>query len=110
VIYQCALERDLSLFSAGDATEVGEKGMTLSGGQKVRLSFLFLPFRSSPAPQARVSLARAVYSSAEVVILDDVLSALDVHTSKWIVEKCFTGDLMLGRTVLLVVSRVYVYT
>ena len=35
VIQQCALERDLSLFDAGDKTEVGERGITLSGGQKV---------------------------------------------------------------------------
>jgi len=37
VLDQCALERDLTLFEAGDKTEVGEKGMTLSGGQKVRM-------------------------------------------------------------------------
>ncbi|KAF5368905.1 hypothetical protein D9758_002958 [Tetrapyrgos nigripes] len=85
VIYQCALQRDLSLFEAGDATEVGEKGLTLSGGQK-----------------ARVTLARAVYSRAEILLLDDVLAALDVHTSKWIVDKCFKGDLLKDRTVILV--------
>ncbi|KAJ3907880.1 hypothetical protein F5879DRAFT_939640 [Lentinula edodes] len=85
VLYQCALEKDLELFQAGDETEVGEKGLTLSGGQK-----------------ARVTLARAIYSSAEVLLLDDVLAALDVHTSKWIVEKCFKGDLVKDRTILLV--------
>ncbi|KAE9396473.1 hypothetical protein BT96DRAFT_996727 [Gymnopus androsaceus JB14] len=89
VIYQCCLERDLTLFEAGDQTEVGEKGLTLSGGQK-----------------ARVTLARAVYSQAETILLDDVLAALDVHTSKWIVEKCFKGDLIRGRTVLLVTHNV----
>ncbi|KAG6837885.1 hypothetical protein H0H93_013038 [Arthromyces matolae] len=89
VLYQCALERDLTLFEAGDKTEVGEKGLTLSGGQK-----------------ARLTLARAVYSRAEILLLDDVLAALDVHTAKWIVEKCFAGDLLKGRTVLLVTHNV----
>ncbi|EIM80365.1 uncharacterized protein STEHIDRAFT_162782 [Stereum hirsutum FP-91666 SS1] len=89
VIYQCGLMRDLSLFEAGDQTEVGEKGLTLSGGQK-----------------ARITLARAVYSSAEIILLDDVLAALDVHTAKWIVDKCFSGDLIQGRTILLVTHNV----
>ncbi|KAF5338427.1 hypothetical protein D9758_012247 [Tetrapyrgos nigripes] len=89
VIHQCGLERDLTLFEAGDATEVGEKGLTLSGGQK-----------------ARITLARAVYSAAKILLLDDVLAALDVHTSKWIVEKCFCGDLVQGRTIILVTHNV----
>ncbi|KAL0950639.1 hypothetical protein HGRIS_007427 [Hohenbuehelia grisea] len=89
VIHQCCLERDLELFEAGDKTEVGEKGLTLSGGQK-----------------ARITLARAIYSHADTVLLDDVLAALDVHTAKWIVEKCFSGDLIEGRTVILVTHNV----
>ncbi|KIJ48473.1 hypothetical protein M422DRAFT_247818 [Sphaerobolus stellatus SS14] len=89
VIHQCGLTRDLSLFDAGDGTEVGEKGLTLNGGQK-----------------ARVTLARAIYSSAEILILDDVLSALDVHTSRWILEKCFLGDLVKGRTLIMVTHNV----
>ncbi|KAJ7436833.1 P-loop containing nucleoside triphosphate hydrolase protein [Mycena latifolia] len=89
VLYQCALERDLELFEAGDKSEVGEKGLTLSGGQK-----------------ARCTLARAIYSTADILLLDDVLAALDVHTSKWIVEKCFTGDLVQGRTIILVSHNV----
>ena len=60
VLYQCSLERDLELFEAGDQTEVGEKGLTLSGGQK-----------------ARITLARAIYSSAQILLLDDVLAALE---------------------------------
>jgi ABC-type bacteriocin/lantibiotic exporter with double-glycine peptidase domain len=59
VIRQCGLKRDLTLFDAGDLTEVGEKGLTLSGGQK-----------------ARIALARAVYSDAETLLLDDILAAL----------------------------------
>ncbi|KAI5825519.1 hypothetical protein K523DRAFT_323377 [Schizophyllum commune Tattone D] len=89
VLYQCALERDLQLFDAGDNTEVGEKGLTLSGGQK-----------------ARITLARAIYSSTEVLLLDDILAALDVHTAKWIVDKCLVGDLVKGRTVILVTHNV----
>ncbi|KIY46182.1 P-loop containing nucleoside triphosphate hydrolase protein [Fistulina hepatica ATCC 64428] len=89
VLYQCGLMRDLELFDAGDETEVGAKGLTLSGGQK-----------------ARVTLARAIYSSAEIILLDDVLAALDVHTSKWVVDKCFAGDLSEGRTILLVTHNV----
>jgi ABC-type multidrug transport system fused ATPase/permease subunit len=85
------LETDVALFDAGDATEVGEKGITLSGGQK-----------------ARITLARAIYSSAQTILLDDVLAALDVHTAIHIVEKCFKGDLIKGRTVILVVSLLIV--
>ncbi|OSX60068.1 hypothetical protein POSPLADRAFT_1048490 [Postia placenta MAD-698-R-SB12] len=48
--------------------------------------------------RARITLARAVYSSAEILLLDDVLAALDVHTAKWIIGKCFKGDLIRGRT------------
>lgn len=47
-------------------------------------------------------MARALYSHASVVLLDDVLAALDVHTAKWIVDKALCGDLVKGRTVLLV--------
>ncbi|KAF8816575.1 hypothetical protein BYT27DRAFT_7127650, partial [Phlegmacium glaucopus] len=89
VLHQCALERDLELFDAGDKTEVGERGLTLSGGQK-----------------ARVTLARAIYSSAEILLLDDILAALDVHTSSWIIDRCLRGDLVKGRTVLLVTHNV----
>ncbi|TCD60867.1 hypothetical protein EIP91_009386 [Steccherinum ochraceum] len=85
VLHQCGLNPDLALFDAGDQTEVGEKGLTLSGGQK-----------------ARLTLARAAYSPAEILLLDDVFAALDVHTAKWIVDKCLRGELLRGRTIILV--------
>ncbi|VDC06819.1 unnamed protein product [Peniophora sp. CBMAI 1063] len=93
VIYACGLERDLTLFEAGDHTEVGEKGLTLSGGQK-----------------ARVTLARAIYSSASILLIDDVLAALDVHTVRWIVDRCFASNLVKGRTVILITHNVAVVT
>ncbi|KAI0741249.1 P-loop containing nucleoside triphosphate hydrolase protein [Daedaleopsis nitida] len=89
VLDQCALTRDLELFDAGDQTEVGEKGITLSGGQK-----------------ARISLARAIYSDAQTLLLDDILAALDVHTSRWIVNRCLKGDLVKGRTIIMVTHSV----
>ncbi|KAJ7868848.1 P-loop containing nucleoside triphosphate hydrolase protein, partial [Mycena leptocephala] len=85
VIHQCCLETDFELFAAGDNTEVGERGQNLSGGQK-----------------ARISLARALFSTAEIILLDDVFSALDVHTANWIVDNVFNGDLIVGRTIILV--------
>jgi ABC-type glutathione transport system ATPase component len=51
-------------------------------------------------------LARAVYSNAQILLLDDILSALDVHTSRWIVDQCLGGDLLKRRTVLLVTHNV----
>ncbi|KAL1703735.1 hypothetical protein EV121DRAFT_260520 [Schizophyllum commune] len=89
VIEACGLARDLELFGAGDQTEVGEKGLTLSGGQK-----------------ARITLARAIYSPAKILLLDDILAALDVHTAKWIVEKCLRSELVKGRTVILVTHNI----
>ena len=53
-----------------------------------------------------MTLARALYSSAQVLLLDDVLAALDVHTARWIVEKAFKGDLVKDRTILLVTHNI----
>jgi ABC-type multidrug transport system fused ATPase/permease subunit len=85
VIVACSLQRDLEILDGGDQTLVGEKGVTLSGGQK-----------------QRISLARALYCDARHVILDDVLSAVDSHTAKWIFEKALMGPLMYNRTCILV--------
>eukprot|EP00526_Cylindrotheca_closterium_P003615 CAMPEP_0113627398 /NCGR_PEP_ID=MMETSP0017_2-20120614/14187_1 /TAXON_ID=2856 /ORGANISM="Cylindrotheca closterium" /LENGTH=1399 /DNA_ID=CAMNT_0000537647 /DNA_START=103 /DNA_END=4302 /DNA_ORIENTATION=+ /assembly_acc=CAM_ASM_000147 len=88
VIRQCQLEHDLTLLEDGDLTDIGEKGINLSGGQK-----------------ARVSVARAAYSDADVVILDDPLSALDPEVAAALFNDCITGDLMAGKTRLLVTNQ-----
>jgi ABC-type multidrug transport system fused ATPase/permease subunit len=81
----CQLEADLAILPAGDQTEIGERGINLSGGQK-----------------ARVSLARAVYAEADVVLLDDVLSAVDAHVASAIFSGVCLALRDSGRAVLLV--------
>jgi ABC-type multidrug transport system fused ATPase/permease subunit len=70
-----ALETDLTLMSAGLDTEIGERGVNLSGGQK-----------------QRVSLARAAYYRPGIVMLDDPLSAVDVHTERALVDDLLFGE------------------
>ncbi|KAJ2084410.1 Transporter of the ATP-binding cassette (ABC) [Coemansia sp. RSA 988] len=89
VIRMCALTRDFEVLDAGDMTEVGERGVVLSGGQK-----------------QRICLARAVYSPARHVIMDDCLSAVDAHTAKHLFENCLMSPLMAERTRILVTHAV----
>ena len=89
VIKACALQKDFEILDHGDETLVGEKGVTLSGGQK-----------------QRISLARALYCNARHVLLDDVLSAVDSHSQKWIFERALLGPLMANRTCILVTHSV----
>ncbi|XP_053196098.1 multidrug resistance-associated protein 1-like isoform X2 [Scomber japonicus] len=70
VVEACALLPDLDILPAGDATEIGEKGLNLSGGQR-----------------QRVSLARAVYRKSDVYLLDDPLSAVDGHVGQHIFDQ-----------------------
>ncbi|KAJ6587825.1 P-loop containing nucleoside triphosphate hydrolase protein [Mycena sp. CBHHK59/15] len=54
----------------------------------------------------QLTLARAIYSKASILLLDDILAALDVHTAQWIVDKCFGGDLIENRTIILVTHNI----
>ena len=78
VIEACALKPDLKTLPAGDSTEIGEKGINLSGGQK-----------------HRVALARIVYSKVDVCFLDDPLSAVDAHVGKHIFEQVISNTGLL---------------
>uniref|UniRef100_A0A674F439 Multidrug resistance-associated protein 4 n=1 Tax=Salmo trutta TaxID=8032 RepID=A0A674F439_SALTR len=74
VLRACALKRDMELLPDGDLEVIGDRGATLSGGQK-----------------ARVSLARAVYQDADIYLLDDPLSAVDAEVGKHLFEQCICG-------------------
>uniref|UniRef100_A0A4W4ELG6 Multidrug resistance-associated protein 4 n=1 Tax=Electrophorus electricus TaxID=8005 RepID=A0A4W4ELG6_ELEEL len=76
VLRACALKRDMELLPEGDLTLIGDRGATLSGGQK-----------------ARVNLARAVYQDADIYLLDDPLSAVDAEVGRHLFEHCICGIL-----------------
>lgn len=91
-IKACQLLDDLDILPDGDETLVGEKGISLSGGQK-----------------ARISLARAVYKRADIYLLDDILSAVDAHVSKHITDEVLgKNGLLSSKTIILATNSVSV--
>ncbi|XP_025614974.1 ABC transporter C family member 13 isoform X2 [Arachis hypogaea] len=85
----CALDVDIELMVGHDMVYIGEKGLNLSGGQR-----------------ARLALARAVYDGSDVIMLDDVLSAVDAQVAHWILHNAILGPLMQGKTILLCTHNV----
>ncbi|KAK7462637.1 hypothetical protein BaRGS_00038317, partial [Batillaria attramentaria] len=87
VVEACGLTSDFEALVAGDLTEIGERGINLSGGQK-----------------QRVSLARAVYSDSDIYLLDDPLSAVDIHIGRHIFTQCIMGELA-GKSIVFVTHQ-----
>lgn len=85
----CALRKDVAMLTDGENTEIGMNGINLSGGQKWR-----------------ITLARAMYSRAGLLVFDDIFSAVDAHVGRHIFEKCLNGELAAGRTRILVTHHV----
>uniref|UniRef100_A0A2S2PCH1 Putative multidrug resistance-associated protein lethal n=1 Tax=Schizaphis graminum TaxID=13262 RepID=A0A2S2PCH1_SCHGA len=88
VIKVCALKTDFKQLPYGDRSLVGERGVSLSGGQR-----------------ARVNLARAVYKQADIYLLDDPLSAVDTHVGKHLFEKCIK-DYLKEKTCILITHQI----
>ena len=89
-IKACALTEDFASLPDGDQTEVGERGISLSGGQK-----------------ARLTLARAVYARADIYLLDDVLSAVDQHVGRHIINNVLgPKGLLAGKTRILATNSI----
>lgn len=74
VVDACALRHDLAILPHGDQTEIGERGITISGGQKQRLN-----------------IARAIYSNSGLILMDDPLSAVDAHVGRHIMDNAICG-------------------
>ena len=91
IIKACCLEPDLKMLPNGEETEIGEKGINLSGGQK-----------------ARVSLARAAYSDADIVLMDDSLSAVDAYVGKTLLDTLLLRGPLAGKTRVLVTHALHV--
>ena len=89
VLSVCALEKDLDMLPDGELTDIGANGINLSGGQRWRISF-----------------ARALYSRAGILVLDDIFSAVDAHVGRHLFEEALTGELGAGRTRILVTHHV----
>ncbi|KAJ3251911.1 Canalicular multispecific organic anion transporter 2 [Boothiomyces macroporosus] len=83
IVKACCLVKDINSFEDGINSMLGESGINLSGGQK-----------------ARVSLARCIYSEADIYLLDDPLAALDAYVGRQVFERAVKGELA-GKTVLL---------
>ncbi|CAF3981148.1 unnamed protein product [Adineta steineri] len=88
VLRSCRLFADLRSFSAGDATVLSEKGVNLSGGQK-----------------ARISLARALYTEADIYLFDDPLAAVDSSVARKIFEQCISNDGILKNKTRLLITH-----
>lgn len=74
IVQACCLERDLQQFSKGDFTHIGQRGVSLSGGQR-----------------ARICLARTLYSDANIFLLDDPFSAVDFQVGNHLFKECILG-------------------
>ena len=83
IVESCQLKKDFKTFPQGDLSRIGEHGATVSGGQRTR-----------------IALARAVYSNADIFLLDDPLSSLDAKVAEHVFKKCLRG-LLADRIVLL---------
>ncbi|OAR00222.1 hypothetical protein LLEC1_07942 [Akanthomyces lecanii] len=88
VVAACALFPDFKALAEGDQTSIGQRGVKLSGGQRIRICF-----------------ARALYSSSTTLILDDIFASLDTQVSKEILN-ALIGELCIGRTRILVTHHV----
>ena len=89
VLNACALTKDLEMLQDGELTDIGANGINLSGGQKWRVSF-----------------ARALYSRAGILVLDDIFSAVDTHVGRHLFEQALAGELGESRTRILVTHHV----
>lgn len=86
ILEACSLKKDLQQFSKGDLSHIGQRGVSLSGGQR-----------------ARICLARALYADADIYLLDDPLSAVDVQVGNHLLKECIRG--LLSEKICILVTH-----
>lgn len=89
VVNAAAMQDDLNALEQGDMTEIGSQGITLSGGQR-----------------CRIALAKALYSRAEILVMDDIFSAVDARVGRHILDEGLLGELCKDRTIILATHHV----
>ena len=89
VLQACALMQDIATMKDQDMTELGAHGISLSGGQRSRLA-----------------LARALYSRAEVLVIDDIFSSVDTHVGRHLLDHALAGDLAKDRTLIVATHHI----
>lgn len=126
-LWACALDVDISLMDRGDMTNIGEKGANLSGGQRARLALarynislysqccylptgfkVFLLFNAIRKNLVTILHYRAIYHGSDVIVLDDVLSAVDAQVARWILNNAILGPLLKEQTRLLCTHNIQV--
>ena len=110
VVDACALRRDLELLPYGDKTLIGDRGSTLSGGQKARITLaryisldVSMPINTAVLYDTKFYNCRTVYSNADIYLLDDPLSAVDAEVGQQIFQNCIRG--LLGSKARILVTH-----
>ncbi|CAG2115671.1 unnamed protein product, partial [Medioppia subpectinata] len=102
----CALDTDLRRLPFAEKTLVGERGVTLSGGQRARITLArYVWVGSASEPHFSIRVFRALYTDADVYLLDEPLSSVDTEVANHIFDKCIT-EYLANKTVILVTHQI----
>lgn len=106
VLSSCALIKDLEMLPDGELTDIGANGYVLGIARPDGIADMWPRINLSGGQRWRITFARALYSRAGILVLDDIFSAVDAHVCRHLFEKALTGELAKDRTRILVTHHV----